>query len=254
MSEETTTREIRYVQPKQDASARARLLAGRARGGSTGGGGQGEGSRGGKIIGHTGSGKPIYGNANHPSHSSFTAKDHDEARAKHAELAKLNPRESMKHGEEADKHRELWKTAGQEKVASKKGSPPQIKGLGESLGGKSALAASGKQNLKVKKDVVGKKDAGGEGSRGGKIIGHTGSGKPIYGNANHPSHKEFTPGDHAEAAGKHLKEANQLKIRSAGESRIPLQERKSKIAHHEKQSELHRQSVVAHQRGEGKKK
>jgi len=47
--------------------------------------------------------------------------------------------------------------------------------------------------------------SGGEGSRGGKIVGHTSSGKPIYENANHPSHASFSRGDHDEAASAHLK-------------------------------------------------
>ena len=33
---------------------------------------------------------------------------------------------------------------------------------------------------------------GGEGSRGGKIIGHTKSGKAIYDHFDHPGHKDFT--------------------------------------------------------------
>ncbi len=39
----------------------------------------GEGSRGGHVIGHTKSGKPIYDNANHESHKNFTIQDHDDA-------------------------------------------------------------------------------------------------------------------------------------------------------------------------------
>jgi hypothetical protein len=39
-------------------------------------------------------------------------------------------------------------------------------------------------------------EKGGEGSKGGKIIGHTKSGKAIYDSANHPEHKEFTEEDH----------------------------------------------------------
>lgn len=42
-----------------------------------------------------------------------------------------------------------------------------------------------------------------EGSRGGKIIGHTGSGKPIYENPNHPEHKVFTSNDHRDAMNLH---------------------------------------------------
>jgi hypothetical protein len=42
-------------------------------------------------------------------------------------------------------------------------------------------------------------EKGGEGSKGGKVVGHTKSGKPIYANANHASHKEFTHEDHKDA-------------------------------------------------------
>ena len=45
-----------------------------------------------------------------------------------------------------------------------------------------------------------KVDGGGEGSRGGVVIGRTSGGKPIYKNHEHPSHKLFTAKDHDEAA------------------------------------------------------
>lgn len=45
----------------------------------------------------------------------------------------------------------------------------------------------------------------GEGSRGGKVIGHTRSGKPIYSNANHADHKDFTKRDHEDAIFAHKK-------------------------------------------------
>ncbi len=48
------------------------------------------------------------------------------------------------------------------------------------------------KNLKV--------DAGGEGSKGGKVVGHTSSGKPIYMNAKHPDHAGFSQKDHERAA------------------------------------------------------
>lgn len=44
---------------------------------------------------------------------------------------------------------------------------------------------------------------GGEGSKGGKVIGHTRSGKAIYENHNHESHKDFTPNDHHDAYNLH---------------------------------------------------
>lgn len=43
-------------------------------------------------------------------------------------------------------------------------------------------------------------EKGGEGSKGGKVIGHTESGKPIYNNANHPAHKDFTSSEHRDAS------------------------------------------------------
>ncbi len=43
----------------------------------------------------------------------------------------------------------------------------------------------------------------GEGSRGGKIIGHTSGGKPIYMIHGHASHSEFSPSEHGEAAKAH---------------------------------------------------
>ena len=44
---------------------------------------------------------------------------------------------------------------------------------------------------------------GGEGSRGGKVIGHTAGGKPVYENHLHPSHEKFKYFEHKEAAKLH---------------------------------------------------
>jgi hypothetical protein len=46
---------------------------------------------------------------------------------------------------------------------------------------------------------------GGEGSKGGKVIGHTASGKPIYADHSHASHESFTPQEHNDASDAHLK-------------------------------------------------
>lgn len=48
-----------------------------------------------------------------------------------------------------------------------------------------------------------------EGSRGGKVIGHTKSGKPIYESHSHESHKEYSADDHADAAKVLRKVANE---------------------------------------------
>lgn len=49
-----------------------------------------------------------------------------------------------------------------------------------------------------------------EGSRGGKIIGHTRSGKPIYASMAGKDHKNLTHEDHRDATELHLKEARRL--------------------------------------------
>lgn len=73
----------------------------------------GEGSRGGKVIGHTKSGKPIYDSHNHSSHSKFSSKDHEDAEALHGEeMSKYKPttlegREKLKyHKEQSHEHRD----------------------------------------------------------------------------------------------------------------------------------------------------
>lgn len=60
---------------------------------------QGEGSRGGKIIGHTRSGKPIYSNGNNPAHKNFTVADHyDAIRAHGQRKADVRDSASRSHG------------------------------------------------------------------------------------------------------------------------------------------------------------
>jgi hypothetical protein len=57
--------------------------------------------------------------------------------------------------------------------------------------------------MEIRKSIEDELSKSGEGSRGGKVIGHTKSGKPIYANYNHPSHKEFSKEDHKDAANIH---------------------------------------------------
>lgn len=67
-----------------------------------------------------------------------------------------------------------------------------------------------------------KQDAGGEGSRGGRIIGRTKSGKPIYSSHGHPTHEGFTKMEHNTAANIHMGIAEQENKRGgkAGEEKI----------------------------------
>jgi hypothetical protein len=64
----------------------------------------GEGSKGGKVIGHTKSGKPIYDAHNHSSHSSFTKKDHFDAYSLHSEKGAevLKKRKNIKVAEKRE--------------------------------------------------------------------------------------------------------------------------------------------------------
>lgn len=48
---------------------------------------QGEGSRGGKIIGHTRSGKPIYDEVGHSAHASFSPEEHGDASSTHSQIS-----------------------------------------------------------------------------------------------------------------------------------------------------------------------
>ena len=94
----------------------------------------------------------------------------------------------------------------------------------------------------------------GEGSRGGKIIGHTSRGKPIYESANHPGHKDFTPAEHFEAGSQHFDhsqavEDEWLKHRyHPAEGEITDSQRKraeKEVAYHDTQGNKHMARVEA---------
>jgi hypothetical protein len=69
----------------------------------------GEGSRGGKVIGHTKSGKPIYDTFEHEGHKDFNAQDHKDAADKHHEISRESDAHKLhfttqKHRNERQKH------------------------------------------------------------------------------------------------------------------------------------------------------
>ncbi len=72
---------------------------------------KGEGSRGGKVIGHTKSGKPIYDSHDHSSHKNFTKQDHKDAADIHHKLSEKtkNKKESKKHYDEGYAHHQSAK-------------------------------------------------------------------------------------------------------------------------------------------------
>ena len=71
----------------------------------------GEGSKGGNVIGHTKSGKPIYNSFSHEGHDKFTTQDHKDAAIKHAGLEHIASYKGKKmkenyHNTESHKHSE----------------------------------------------------------------------------------------------------------------------------------------------------
>jgi hypothetical protein len=58
---------------------------------------EGEGSRGGKVIGHTSSGKPIYNSLTHKGHQGFNEQEKREVRAFNSPGMKKAQRESNQY-------------------------------------------------------------------------------------------------------------------------------------------------------------
>jgi hypothetical protein len=105
----------------------------------------GEGSRGGKVIGHTKSGKPIYDKFNHPSHANFTSKDHDDAFGAHGR--NHSNEEASKH---LEKHYEIGKKDRQETLekikASHEGGKVGTNKLGKTASGKDVYDSVSSKN------------------------------------------------------------------------------------------------------------
>lgn len=235
-----------------------------------------EGSRGGKVIGHTRSGKPIYATHNNPAHDKFDAKDHADAWAVHSYRGSethgsrhemLTDKESKDElGTKTHVHSKTGKESQQtdyEKVrqhgkklaetadgpkpkkefdadkeladADRKEKRERDKAYRSVLGDKMQKSdfqpmVERLQERGIDKDVAVQKlakafeldaeevgdvwdviEKAGEGSRGGKIIGHTKSGKPIYAQSKHESYSKFSSDDHKDAMNAHGKVLDSLK-------------------------------------------
>ena len=84
----------------------------------------------------------------------------------------------------------------------------------------------------------------GEGSRGGTVIGHTKSGKAIYKDSSHESHKTFKPDDHKNAANLHqdIYDRAQKKLHEKHQSDSdfkPNQKVFDFLQHHQRQAASH---------------
>jgi hypothetical protein len=72
-------------------------------------------------------------------------------------------------------------------------------GSGEIVTDKKQALAIAMSEAGIEKDLEVDIEKGGEGSRGGKIIGHTKSGKPIYADSNQNDYGKFSKQEHSEA-------------------------------------------------------
>jgi hypothetical protein len=96
-------------------------------------------------------------------------------------------------------------------------------------------ALFGEQDYMGKSQAALEKSSSGEGSKGGKVIGHTKSGKPIYDSHGHAAHAGFSEQDHADARDAHDDHAMQHFDRDNGA-----------MDHHMEQSALHGASANPH--------
>lgn len=164
--------------------------------------GEGEGSKGGNVIGHTQSGKPIYASAGSANHKEFTAKDHHEAAMVHGNLrerkamdrhrlgnsdgtiSKKQMKQKEKLQKEIDKHSDYQsahraKAYKLENKADPSGPSQKDFDRADRKGDKDRRSRGWGRSMDIGQicdDLI----KSGEGSRGGKIIGHTRRGKPIY--------------------------------------------------------------------------
>lgn len=83
--------------------------------------------------------------------------------------------------------------------------------------------------------------AGGEGSRGGKVIGHTKSGKPVYASRSsyHSSYSDFSDEDHEDAAKLHRDEANKYQQNVLASKRGGSQQDSLKKMMHDERAASH---------------
>ena len=180
--------------------------------------GKGEGSHGGHVIGHTKKGRPIY------AHGGL---DSDHALSKlsgiYASHSADDLREAERHfpGWTANDHAQARDALRNHADKIERRAEGKIFSMGE--GGRkqhsdlmrdslnnSSLSLGHSEMAKFKRGKVAK--SSGDGSRGGKVIGHTRSGKPIYQArpSTHSAYKGFQRLDHIDAANRHDDVAGEL--------------------------------------------
>ena len=148
----------------------------------------GEGSKGGKVIGHTKSGKPIYAGKRASDYKDFSKEDHADARVKH--LANKTHSFADEHSEEFSKEKP--------KSDSSTSGARNHTGMGDAL----------KDSKKTSKPKKEKEDDVEDITEVGESIGKTSSGKHVYSNKHPNDYKDFSKEDHKEAAVMHKDRGN----------------------------------------------
>lgn len=203
---------------------------------------KGEGSKGGKIIGHSAkTGKPIYESSNKKTYIVY---HHNYPIGSSTGSFKLTTKKNLVDEKDFKDHLPSGHKYSSHEVEEKE----DIQKGGEIDLIKSELESSlntleGEQLTKAKRQIAFIKQYGelpddfekAEGDRGGKVIGHTKSGKPIYKNASHLEHKHFTSQDHRDAAAIHYEKWK--KLGKKAEVDYNAQE---KAHYHDDQEEIHK--------------
>jgi len=166
----------------------------------------GEGSRGGEVLGHTSSGSPIY-----KRHQDYADQALEKLKSgeNHQTLVDYQGHKQIEHiqpnkGKDKGSYSRYMMAPNKDKsTAIKHNAYLEDHEVHRHLT-HAAADREEKSNLK-KSNSDYDLTKGGEGSKGGKVIGHTKSGKPIYENrtAGHDSYKDFSKQDHKDAADAH---------------------------------------------------
>lgn len=172
--------------------------------------GAGEGSRGGKIIGHTRSGKPIYGG---PGSVRKPKGFHDEWNESGGGIweHKTKPLAISINDDKTVRvhdHSDVYDGRGGDTTTD--GEITKHKNLKDALKHVSGITMTRKSVISISNICDDLIKGAGEGSKGGTVIGHTQSGKPIYASAGSKDHKEFHAQDHLDAVHTHHSKVAQL--------------------------------------------
>lgn len=174
----------------------------------------GEGSKGGKVIGHTKSGKPIYDNHKNSTAKKYTPEEHADAYEAHKK--KMDEAKKEIDTLENDRNTDHWhKRYDDAENAYERHYQAYMNHNVFKPWKKSEtnLNIIKSHQSEISKQIYDTFSKGGEGSKEGKVIGHTQSGKPIYSNAGprHPLNINYTSNDHRDAVNAHMKRSGDFK-------------------------------------------